>query len=204
MFSINIYLRFALMALGFIGGIVLTAMSGFGFWYAFPFWLLGIIMLVGYIMMGTVQSTSVLIQAMQFDEAEKRLALTAKPDWLYKTYKALYYLLKGSLAMNSKDHEAAELYLEKAQSIELPSDDEKAMVALQLASIHANRGKWQAAMLQHRTLKNLKVKTPQLKEQIAEFDKVMKNRGAIKQAKGMHKGGMPLRPGGKRRRPKMR
>ncbi len=204
MFSINIYLRFALIALGFIGGIILTALSGFGFWYAFPFWLLGIIMLGGYIMMGTVQSTSVLIQSMKFEEAEKRLDLTFKPDWLYKTYKALYYLLKGSLAMNSKDHEAAEKYLEIAQSIDLPSDDEKAMVALQLASIHANRGKWQAAQLQHRTLKNLKVKTPQLKEQISEFDKVMKNRGSIKQARGMNKGGMPLKPGGKRRRPKMR
>jgi len=204
MFTINIYLRFALIALGFIGGLVFTLMSGFGFWYAFPFWLLGIIMLIGYIMMGTVQSTAVLLQSMQFAEAEKRLNMTLKPDWLYKSSRAIYYLLKGSLAMNNKDNDAAEVYLEKAQSIELNSDDEKAMVALQLASIHANRGKWQAAQLQHRTLKNLKVKTPQLKEQIAEFDKVMKNRGAIKQARGRHKGGMPLKPGGKRRRPKMR
>lgn len=204
MFSINIYLRFGLIALGIIAGLVFTLLDGFGFWYSFPFWLLAIILLVGYFMMGTVQSASMLIQEQKFEEAKTRLGLTFKPNWLYKTYKALFYLLKGSLALNDKDQDSAEKWLQKAQSIELSTDDEKAMVALQLASINANRGKWQAAQMQYRTLKSLNVKTPQIKTQIAEFDKVMKNRGAIKQARRMNKGGMPIRPGGKRRRPKIR
>ncbi len=204
MFTINIYLRFGLIALGLIGGIALTFLKGFGFWYAFPFWLLAIILIIGYVMMGTVQSASMLIQESKFEESKARLGLTFKPNWLYKTYKALYYLLKGSLALNDKDQDEAEIWLQKAQEIELSTDDEKAMVALQLASINANRGKWKAAQMQYRNLKSLNVKTPQIKTQIAEFDKVMKNRGAIKQARRMNRGGMPLKPGGKRRRPKIR
>ena len=155
-------------------------------------------------MMGTVQSASVLIQENKFEEAKTRLGLTFKPNWLYKTYRALFYLLKGSMALHDKDQDSAEEWLQKAQGIELSTDDEKAMVALQLASINVNRGKWKAAQMHHRTLKGLNVKTPQIKQQIAEFDKVMKNRGAIKQARRMNKGGMPIKPGGKRRRPKIR
>ena len=154
--------------------------------------------------MGTVQSAGTLMQEMKFDEAEKRLDMTVKPNWLYKTYRALYFLLKGSMAMQRKDNDTAEMWLTKAQSIELPSDDEKAMVALQLASINANRGKWTAAEKHHRILKSLNVRTPQIKEQIAQFDKMMKNKGAIKQAARMNRGGMPIKPGGKRRRPKIR
>ena len=192
------------MALGLIGGLAFTFISGFGFWYSIWFWLLFIIMLASYIFMGTVQSAGTLMQEMKFDEAEKRLDMTVKPNWLYKTYRALYFLLKGSMAMQRKDNDTAEMWLTKAQSIELPSDDEKAMVALQLASINANRGKWTAAEKHHRILKSLNVRTPQIKEQIAQFDKMMKNKGAIKQAARMNRGGMPIKPGGKRRRPKIR
>ena len=204
MLSINIYVKFGLMALGLIAGLAFTLMSGFGFWYAIWFWLLFIIMLASYIFMGTVQSASTLMQETKFDEAEKRLDMIIKPNWLYKTYRALYYLLKGSMAMQRKDNDTAEMWLEKAQAIELPSDDEKAMVALQLASINANRGKWAVAEKHHRILKGLTIRTPQIKEQVAQFDKMMKNKGAIKQASRMNKGGNPLKPGGKRRRPKIR
>jgi len=204
MLSINIYVKFGLMALGLIGGLVFTFMSGFGFWYAIWFWLLFVIMTVSYIMMGTIQSASTLMQENKFEEAEKRLDMTPKPNWLYKTYRALYYLLKGSMAMQRKDTDTAEMWLNKAQSIELPSDDEKAMVALQLASINANRGKWKVAEQHHRILKSLNVRTPQIKEQVAQFDKMMKNKGAIKQASRMNRGGAPIKPGGKRRRPKIR
>jgi tetratricopeptide (TPR) repeat protein len=204
MLSINIYVKFGLMALGLIGGLVFTLMSGFGFWYAIWFWLLFVIMLVSYIMMGTIQSASTLMQENKFDEAEKRLDMTPNPNWLYKTYRALFYLLKGSMAMQRKDTDTAEMWLNKAQAIELPSDDEKAMVALQLASINANRGKWKVAEQHYRILKSLNVRTPQIKEQIAQFDKMMKNKGAIKQASRMNRGGTPIKPGGKRRRPKIR
>ncbi len=202
MFTINIYLRFALIAICLLGGIGL--MLAYGFWYAFPFLLTGIILLAGYIAFGTVNSAGQLVQQMQFVEAEDRLRLTWKPDWLYKTPRAFYYILKGTLAMQRKSQDEAEEYLEKARAIDLPTDNEKAMVELQLASIHANRGRWKQAQVAYHNLKKLNITEPQIKMQVAEFDKVMKNRGSIQQAKRMNKGGIPTKPGGKRRRPKMR
>ncbi len=187
MFSINIYLKFALIALNLIGGIALT--FAFGFWYAFPFLLIGLGLLISYILLGTVQSTAVLVQEGRFEEAEKRMALTANPNWLYKTNRAFYYLIQGTLAMQRKDNDAAEAWLKKAEQIELPSDNEKAMVALQLANIQASKGNWTNAKVQFGKLKKLKVNEPQLKEQIKMFEKALTNRGQAKHMMGMKGGG---------------
>jgi len=83
MLSINIYLRFALMAVLLIGGTVLAFL--FGFWYAFPLLLAGIALLVGYVMLGTVQSAAQIMNATDFEGAEKRLNLTLTPKLLYPT-----------------------------------------------------------------------------------------------------------------------
>jgi hypothetical protein len=108
MFSINIKLKFALIALFLIGGILLAIFQGF--WYSLPFILVGLGLLASYLLLGTVQTAAQLVQEGNFEAAEKRLNLIWKPEWLYKTNKAFYNILKGSLAMNNKDNNAAEVY----------------------------------------------------------------------------------------------
>lgn len=200
MFTINIYLKFALIALFLGGGIVLA--FTISFWYAFPLILIGLGFLASYLLLGTVQSAAQLMQEGDFDGCEQRLNLTFRPNWLYVTNRAFFYLIKGSIAMNNKDNDKAEYWFNEAKDIELPSDNERAMVLLQLANINAMKNKWQAAKVQFRELKKLKVSEPQLKEQIAQFDQVMKQQG---QMKNMRQSGQRMHmPGGKRRRPRMR
>ena len=204
MFTINIYLRFALIALCLIGGVLLSVFVSF--WYALPVLLIGIALLVGYVLLGTIQSAAPLMQAQDFAAAEQRLNLTWKPEWLYSSNRAMYYMLKGTLAQQRKDNVAAEGYLRQAAEIELPTDNEKAMIKLQLASIAAQRNKWKEAKLLHREIKNLKVTEPMIKEQLKMFDQAMKQQGQTRHlgvSGGGQRGGMQ-RPGGKRRRPKMR
>jgi tetratricopeptide (TPR) repeat protein len=201
MFTINIYLRFALIAL-FLGGGVLLAFL-FGFWYAFPLLLIGILLFVGYVLFGTIQSAAALMQTMDFDKTEKRLNLTLTPRWLYPTNRAYYYMIKGSIATARKDVEAGEMWLRKAQGIKLPSENEKAMLELQLANIMASRNKWQQAQLHFRNAKKYRVTEPAIKEQLNQFEKALSNRGQLKAAGGQ-KGGMMAKMSGKRRRPKMR
>ena len=200
MFTINIYLKFALIALFLIGGTVLAITISF--WYAFPLLLVGLGLLASYIFLGTVQSAAEFMQNMDFEGCEKRLDLTFKPEWLYVTNKAFFYLIKGSIAMNAKDSDAAEEWFIKAQNLNLPSDNERAMVQLQLANINAMKGKWNAAKLAFRDIKKLKITEGQLKEQISQFEQALKQRGQTQQV-GRHGGRMAV-PGGKRRRPKMR
>ena len=204
MFSINIYLKLALIVIMIGGGILLAITQGF--WYSFPFLLIGIGLLVSYIMLGTIQSSAQLLQLEQFDAAEKRLSWTWNPNWLYKTNRAMYYILKGGLAMNRQNFTEAEEYFKTAEAIDLPTDDEKAMVQLQLASINAQKNKWNAAKRYYMNLKKLKVTQPQIKAQIAQFDMAFKNRGQMKHAQGQGKRGQNVMQMGKskRRRPRMR
>ncbi|PHN04432.1 tetratricopeptide repeat protein [Flavilitoribacter nigricans] len=204
MFVINPYLRIALMGVGIVGGIILWL--AYGFWYGFPFLLAGILLLVGYIFLGTVGSAAKAMQAMDFNRSEKMLDLTLTPKWLYSTNRAYYYMIKGSIALGRKDMEKGEEYLKMAEEIDVPTDNEKAMLQLQLANIAASKNNWKKADIHYRTLKNLKLTDPNVKEQLKQFEKVLANRGQQKAAQRMGGGRSRnvMQPGGKRRRPKMR
>lgn len=202
-FSINIYLRFALIALLVIGGVGLSFVKGFSLWYTFPLIIIGLVLLAGYILLGTTQSAALMMQAgASTDAVRERLKLTFFPQWLYKPLRAQFNLLHGTLAGQDKDYEKAEEYFTSAQKIGLSSDDEKAMVLLSLANFRLMKKNWSAAENYLRQVKTLNVTIPQIKEQIVEFDKAMKQRG---QAEAMMRPGMQgFRPSSKRTRPKSR
>ncbi|MCZ2100630.1 MAG: hypothetical protein LC107_03730 [Chitinophagales bacterium] len=203
MFTINIYIKFALIAIGLIGGVILTFLIGFG--YSWIFFLIGIIFLVSYLLLGTIQSASTMLQNGDFEGAEKRLDLTLFPRLLYVTNRAFYYILKGSFAAQRKDNAEAESYFNQALSLKLPSDNEKAMVLMQLAGMQTQKSNWTAARNYFYQAKKLKVTEPQLKEQMKQFETAFENRGQMKvaQSMGMKTNQMVAR-GGKRRRPPMR
>ncbi|MFT4667017.1 MAG: hypothetical protein ACI8YQ_004155 [Polaribacter sp.] len=183
MFTINIYLRFGLIALCLLGGTALA--FAFGFWYAFPFLLIGLGLLIGYIFLGTVQSTAAMVQTTDFEGAEKRLALTFFPNLLYKTNRAFYYMINGTLAQQRGDDEQTEMWLNKAQEMELPTDNETAMVLVQLANLYAKKNQWNKTKAVMAKVKKLKVTEPQLKEQVKQFEKAVTNRGQQKHQHGM-------------------
>jgi tetratricopeptide (TPR) repeat protein len=206
MFQINIYLRFALIAFFLIGGIAPALIKGLSFWWGLPFILVGLVLLAGYFLLGTINSTALLLQAGKIEEAEKRLALTFWPKLLYVANRSYYYMIKGNIALSQKDTDAGEMWLRKAQEIKLPSDNEKAMLELQLANIAASKGKWSQAQLHFRNLKDLKITETTIKDQVKQFEKALENRGQMKAAMRMGNPGAAgmMQPGGKRRRPKMR
>ena len=201
MFTINIYLRLALIVLTLVGGTVLAIL--FGFWYSLPVLLIGIILLVGYILLGTVQSAALLMQKTDFVGAERRLNMTFKPAWLYSANRAYFYMIKGGVAMQFKRNDEAEVLLTKAQETGLPSDNERAMVFMQLANLAVVKNNYQGAKVLMRQAKQQKVTEPQIKEQVNEFEKALKNQGAMSKMRHRQRGSM-IQPGGKRRRPKGR
>jgi len=206
MFSINIYLKFALIAIFLGGGIILSFFYGLG--YSWILILIGLILLATYILLGTVQSAAQMVQVQDFEGAEKRLGLTLSPKYLYVTNRAFYYIIKGSIAMQGGKHDEAEALFQEANNLKLPSDNERGMVLLQLAGLNANKGKLKAANNYYREASKLNITESQLKEQVDMFGKQLKQAGASKGAQGMMgrsgSRGRQMIPGGKRRRPKMR
>jgi len=203
MFIIPPYIRFALIAAGLLLGIGLWV--AFGFWYGFPFLLAGIVLLIGYIFLGTVGPAAKAVQMQDFDRGEKLLDLTLKPNWLYSANRAFYYMMRGTIALSRKDLNAAEGYLKQADAIDVPTANEKAMLKLQLAQIEANRKNFPAAKKYLKAAKETNVKLPQIREQIDMLDNALKQSGQVKAAQRMGKQGHQMMSrGGKRRRPKGR
>ena len=203
MFTINIYLRFALIAVFLGGGIVLSFI--YGFWYALLPILIGLVFLAGYIAFGTVISSGQLAQTEDFEAAEKRLNLTIWPKWLYSTNRAMYYLMKSSFEMQKNNHNKAEEYLDEAAKVKLNTDNEKAMIEFQLAGIAAKKNNYNRLKIHMKNIKALNITEPTLKEQIKEFEKLLGQSGNPRATNMARKSGHgSYRPGGKRRRPKMR
>lgn len=203
MFTIHPYLKFALIAVFLLGGIAMMFTLPWG--YGLPFVIIGLLLLASYILLGTIQHTAKVMQANQdYLEAEKWLNLTWKPEWLYVTNRAYYYMMKGTIAQGLGRTEDAEKWLTKAQTLNLPTDNEKAAVQIQLASIAIQRQKINVAKNYLKNIKELNVTEPMLKDQIKQFDKAMAQQGQMKMAHQMgmvQRGGMPLNPRSKRRRP---
>ena len=200
MFTFNIFLRFFFLI--FLLPIAIYLSFEFGFWYSFPIYLFWVVFLVGYILLGTVQSAAKKMEKMDFLGAEKRLKLTLSPKLLFKTNRAYYYLLRGTIALNLKENETAEHFLIKAKDTGLSTGNEKAMVHLQLANLAAGKNNWNGALMHFRTAKKFKVTDPNLREQMRQYEKALANRGTLKSAGMGNKG--PQMAGGKRKRPKMR
>jgi len=198
MFTISIKLKLAIIAIGILGGIALMLTAGF--WYGFPFLLIGIGFLVSYILLGTVQSAAQLLEKMKFVEAEERLKLTLFPKLLYVTNRAFFYIMKGSIAANLNRHDEAEMHFETAKNLKLPSDNERALIYLQLANIKANQGKWAQAKGHFHQVKKFNITEGHLKDQVKQFEKAISQSGNMVHLRS----GQAMQPGGKRRRPKMR
>lgn len=205
MFTINIYLRFALIAGGILGGIALWFAPGFGFWYGFPLLLVGVILLAGYLMLGTIMSTNQLVSKGQLDEAEQRLKLTFFPKWLLGPYRGVYPMTHGAIALQRKDLNSAERWLKQALELGLPSENERGAAMLQLAVIAASKNNRLAAQNHMAELKKMNITEPMLKEQIRELDKNLKQmQQSMNPSMMALMGGKGFRPGSKRPRPKMR
>jgi hypothetical protein len=206
MFTINIYLRFALIALGLVGGILLSA--AYGFWYGFPFILIAILLLAGYLMLGTIMSTNVLLGQMRFDEAEARLKMTFFPRILLVGYRGVFYMTQAAIHMQRKEWNTSEELLKKALNLGLPSDNERGAALLQLMMIGAQKGNRNLIPTQMAELKKLNITEPNLKAQIKDVEqqlKLAKQNPMNPSTLAMMGGRNGFRQGsGKRPRPRMR
>lgn len=203
MFVIPPYVRFALIAVLLLGGIALWVTQGI--WYGIFFVVTALILLAGYVFLGTVAPAAKRIQVQDFDGAEKMLGLTLKPEWLYSANRAFYYMMKGNIALSRKDMNEGEAWLRKAESIDIPTPAERATLHFQLAQIEFQRKNYRAAEKYLKKVKEANVKIPQMQEQIVLMEQALKQTGQVKAAQRMGRQGHGMMGrGGKRRRPKNR
>lgn len=199
MFSLNIYLKFTIIAVCIVVGILLTIL--YGFWYAFPFYLIALILFVGYLLTGTVQSASKLMQFQDFEGAAKRLELTIFPKMLFGPGRSAYYMLKGAIAMNEKDYTTASVHFKESENSKYTSDNEKAMIYMQQANLAGLKNNFKEAQMLIKKTETLKITEPMIKDQLKQFKDALGKSGQMTMQNKMMAG---QRGGSKQRRPKMR
>lgn len=179
MIQINIKTQFIIMAVSLVAFLALQFTVGFG-WSFIPLIIL-IAFLVSYILFGTISSTSKLLQAGDAAAAEKNLKLTFKPNWLLKFYRSYYYQLQGFIAIQQKKMEEGEALLIQAREMGLPTDNDKATVALQLASLSFNKRNFQKATTYIREIKSLNVSEPVIMEQVKQMEQAIRAKPSMAQ-----------------------
>ncbi len=173
MFIIPIRLRFILIAVGIIGGILVSFLP-YGLAWSWMLLIPGIILLVGYFLFGTIPSAAQLMQEGRLDESEARLKQTYKPEWLLKMNRGTYYFIHGAIEVQRKNFDNAEMHMNKALETGMPSDDFTAQIYLFLAQIAASKNKMQQARNQIREAKNLNVSDPQVLAAIKQVETELK------------------------------
>ncbi len=199
MFTINIYLRLAAIVASIIIGVVLTML--YGFWYAFPLYLIALVLLAGYLLVGTVQSASQLMQIQDMEGAKKRLNMTIFPKLLFGPGRSAYYMLKGSLAMQGKDYNEAKELFKESENSKYTTDNEKAMIYLQQANLAAVKQNYKEAAMFVKKTDDLKITEPMIKDQVKQFKQAI---GKTGQMNMQNRIAAANRGGSKQGRPRMR
>ena len=156
--------------------LIITFIPYLGFGYSFIFWLIFVVFVVGYFLLGTLSAASKRLQFEDLDGAEKVLDYTKFPNLLLKMNKAYFHLLKGMIAMKRNQYPEAETLMQRAYDIGLPTDNDKGMVLFNLAQLNYNKRKFNAAKLQLRQIKELDIKEPMLLEQVGQLESALKVR----------------------------
>lgn len=114
---LNIYVKYRLWF-----GLVFTASAIYvhsisSFWPAFILYLLALIAILGYFLLGPMRLIQTAMESGDMAEAKKILDSVMFPRLLIKPIRSVYYTLQGNLAMANQDFEGAEKLMKKGLSL---------------------------------------------------------------------------------------
>ena len=131
-------------------GIIVAILGGVinytsGFWPAFPFYLIGLILILGHLFFGPLRLIQEYLEAGDMDGAEKVLASIKFPGLLYKPIRSVYYTLKGNVAMMKQDFDGAEKHMKKGLDLGMPMKEAEGASMLQMGMLSMQKNNMKQA-----------------------------------------------------------
>ena len=123
-----------LIALGFLLGFKVT------WWVAWIPFLLAILMVVAYFMVGPMTLIQGYVESGDMEGAQKILAKVKYPKLLYKPIRSSYYMLQANFSTMGDDLDAAEAQLRKGLATGMPEKEYEGTAYLQLGAIAQRKG----------------------------------------------------------------
>jgi tetratricopeptide (TPR) repeat protein len=124
----------ALLALGFLLGFKVT------WWIAWIPFLISILMVVAYFLIGPMTLIQGAMEAGDMDKAQKLLNQIKYPNLLYKPIRSSYYMLQANFSTVGEDLDKAEEQLRKGLEAGLPEKEFEGTAYLQLGAIAMKKG----------------------------------------------------------------
>ena len=123
-----------LIALGFLCGFKVT------WWIAWIPFLVAILMVVAYFMIGPMTLIQGYMESGDMDGAKKLLEQIKYPHLLYKPIRSSYYMLQANFSTIGEDLDQAEAQLKKGLEMGLPEKEFEGTAYLQLGAIAMKKG----------------------------------------------------------------
>ncbi len=167
-------IRLILVFLFLVIAIVFTITDGFqSAWYVY---LASFILLLTHFLFGSVWSAFSQLKKGKLNEAEDLLHIIKRPQWLLKTNRAYYYFTKGMIALQRKQLDIAKLDLTEATKLGLRTDNDYALVHLNLAHIAYVQQDFTQAAQQLSKAKSFPSNDLMIKENIDKMEKGLQHR----------------------------
>ena len=110
-----------------------------GFWPGFPFYLIGLVLILGHFFFGPLRIIQEYLEAGDMDGAEKVLATIKFPGLLYKPIRSVFYTLKGNVAMMKQDFDGAEIMMKKGLDLGMPMKEAEGASMLQMGMLNMQK-----------------------------------------------------------------
>lgn len=135
----RLYVGLALIILGVLANV------NYGFWPAFPLYLIGLILIAGHFFIGPLRLIQEHMEAGDVDGAKRVLNSVKYPNLLYKPIRSAYYTFKGQLAMMEQDFDTAEKNMKKGLDLGTPMKEVKGASMLQMGMISLQKNDFKQA-----------------------------------------------------------
>lgn len=130
----RIPIAIGMIALGFLVGFQVT------WWIAWIPFLVGILMVVAYFMIGPMTLIQGYMESGDMEGAQKMLAKVKYPNLLYKPIRSSFYMLQANFSTMGQDLDAAESQLRKGLATGMPEKEFEGTAYLQLGAIAMKKG----------------------------------------------------------------
>ena len=120
--------------------LAIAANINWGFWPSLALYIIAVVAIFTHFFIGPLRLIQEYLEGGDFEGAEKVLNGIKYPALLYKPIRAVYYTLKGNIAMTNQDFDSAEKYMRKSLDLGLPMKEAEGANKLQLGMMAMQKG----------------------------------------------------------------
>lgn len=110
------------------------------FWSSLALYIIAVVAIFTHFFIGPLRLIQEYLEGGDFEGAEKVLNGIKYPALLYKPIRAVYYTLKGNIAMTNQDFDSAEKHMRKSLDLGLPMKEAEGANKLQLGMMAMQKG----------------------------------------------------------------